>query len=925
MSASRSAKLLSRGLVALSVAAGSVALVRPATAQFQGAGPLEFQQGKFEDVTKGMQAVPGMMTFYRNGGEDPSKDHTRLLAAVPRSLLNADLMMANSISRGPAFGNPLDSGVLVRWVQSGNRLLLVAPDTRLRQTGNEAVLGAVRNTYTDSIIAGFPILTTDPAGNPVVDLSPMLYSNASGAPIPGMVRRDLSQLVKVKSFPENVLVDVDIVGMGRNGISDSVGVTYAFRKLPPLGSYQPRLADERVGYFTTVYQDWAAKYSDRENVTRFINRWNIRKQDPSLEMSPPDKPITFILEKTIPIQFRKAVADGILEWNKAFEKVGITGAIVVQQQTDDNEYAGADPEDARYNFIRWIVTGRGYAMGPSRPDPRTGQLLDADIIFDDSMVRFYMEDNDVLGPHALSASLGDQVEQFFRENPSFLPAGAQLPKVDQDLLRPTVAGLTETQAEVPNWRRSTSARAACSIGTGVRQQLAVAQLAAAAGGAKKLPDRLIAEIVTDIVCHEVGHTLGLRHNFKGSAWLSVDEIKKRRDSGDEPTWSSVMDYNPYLYFPGDKIESVRHLSSPTIGPYDYWAIEYGYSTPNGKGEKEHLAEIAGKTNSRELAYATDEDVEGFVSPDPTANRFDMGSDPVEWAKIRMQLADELLRTVNAWGLKKDEPNYYFRNVYSTLAFERVRYVPFAAREVTGLLESRSRAGDPNAPSAFTLLEPKKQREALKFIDETLFSEAFFAFDPEILNHLGASRWSDWASDPAARTDYPVHSAVLSMQAGTLAALTNASALQRVYDAEKKSKSDDKFTAAELITTLRDAIWADLGNAGGKFTDAKPMIGSFRRNLQEQYLNSVLSLAEIKQGSPVSPDLQTMLRYSLRELSAKIGKSLEAKDRLDFATRAHLSEAKVKIDRVLDAPYVPGAGGGQQIIIMQGRDTGGEGK
>jgi hypothetical protein len=897
-------------------AVASVPLVR---GQAGAPAAAENPQNKFAEATRGMQAINGLFTFYRNSPDDDSKDHSRLLAVIPRGLLNQDLMLAGTISRGSEFGLPIDDGTLVRWEQSGNRLLLVAPDTRLKEIGNDPVLGAVRHTYTDSLLAGFPVLGSDASGGQLIDLTDAIYSGINGVSL-GAVRRDLSKLVKVKSFPENAVVDVDVATMTGGNSARWTGISYAFRKLPPLGTYQPRLADERIGYFTTVSRDWAAKYSDHENLTRYINRWNIKKLDPSLELSPPDKPIVFILEKTIPIQFRKYVADGISEWNKAFEKVGITQAIVVQQQTDDNEYANVDPDDARYNFIRWIVTGRGFAMGPSRADPRTGQLLDADIVFDDSMVRFYMEDNDILGPHALSSSLGDQVLTFFRENPAFLPAGVELPSEDRELLKP-VAPTADTTNPHADLMPLSGASRQCAIGNGLQQQLAFAQMAASAAGSKKLPDRIIGEIVKDIVTHEVGHTLGLRHNFKGSAWLSIDEIKKRRDTGDEPTWSSVMDYNPYLYFPGDKIEQVRHLTSPTIGPYDYWAIEYGYSTPAaGKSEADHLSAIASKTNTRELAYATDEDVMGFDSPDPSANRFDMGSDPVEWAKMRIALSDELLKSVKDWGLKKDEPNYYFRSVYSTLAFERVRYIPFVAREVTGIYESRSRAGDPNAPSPFTLIPPAKQRAALKFIGDTLFSESFFNADPDLLNKLGANRWMDWASYPAARTDYPVHAAVLSMQAGTLAALTNQTALQRVYDSESKSKSDDKFTAAELISTLRDSIWAELDQPAKASTDAKPMIGSFRRNLQQQYLQNMLSIAELKPGVGVSPDVQNMIRYSLRELSTKIAKSLEAKDQIDFATRAHLNEARVKIDRVLDAPYVPSSGG-QPIIIMMGRDTG----
>src|SRR5690606_22353939 len=135
--------------------------------------------------------------------------------------------------------------------------------------------------------------------------------------------------------------------------------------------------------------------------------------DPNLELSPPEKPITFIIEKNVPLQWRRFVAEGILDWNKAYEKVGIVGAIVVQQQTDDNEFANVDPEDARYNFIRWIVTGSGFAMGPHRSDPRTGEILDADIIFDDSMVRYYHEDLlNQLGPASWATTLGPEVLEF---------------------------------------------------------------------------------------------------------------------------------------------------------------------------------------------------------------------------------------------------------------------------------------------------------------------------------------------------------------------------------------------------------------------------------------------------------------------------------------------------------------------------------
>jgi hypothetical protein len=893
-----------------------------------GGGGARGEMPKFDEVVKDMQAVPGLMTLYRNDPTDASKDHTRLLALVPRSLLKQDLLMANSVSRGSNFGFPLDDGVLVRWEQVGNRLMLMAPDTRLKDDGRNVINEAVRSTYRPVILAGLPIISMDASGGVLVDLSSMIYSGVSGVQVaPRIVRRDLSRVVAAKAFPENVLIDVDLALGDMSGQQplSTVGVSYAFRRLPASGSYSPRLADERVGYFTTVRQDWTTKYDERDTITRYINRWDVKKQDPSLELSPPEKPIVFIIEKTVPIQFRKYVAEGILEWNKAYEAVGISGAIVVQQQTDDNEFANVDPEDARYNFIRWIVTGNGFAMGPSRPDPRTGQLLDADIIFDDSMVRLYIEESEILGPKALASSLGEGVIEFYRENPAFLPTGATLPKSDKDLLREQY--LPRSAGDTPGFTdrlRGTDAMARqCSIGNGLRQRLSMARLAVQAGGGKKIPDRLVGEIVKDITSHEVGHTLGLRHNFKGSTWLTTEEIKKRRDAGDTATTASTMDYNELLYFPGDKIESLKHITTPTIGPYDMWAIQYGYSSPErGKSETEHLAAIATKTNLRENAYASDEDVTGFSSADPMANRWDMSADPTGWAKMRLAHVEELMKDVRTWAIKKDEPNYYFRSVLGTLMFERVRTMPYIARFVTGQMTSKSRPGDPNAVDGFVLLPPAQQREALKFLNETLFSDTFFDMDPTLFNISGASRWWDWASNPASRTDYPYHSAILSMQSGTLASLTSPASMQRVYDAERKTAADDKFTAAELINSVRDGLFGDL-DKGGRFTDAKPMLSSIKRNLQQQYIQNMLSVAELRSGTSVSPDLQNMVRFSLRELSARIGKATENKDRLDFATRAHLTEAKIRIDRVLDAPFVPSGGGGGPIIIMMGQTPEGQ--
>src|SRR3954468_17169465 len=614
--------------------------------------PGEFRFPEFATVVKDMQSYQGLFTIYRHKSDDPTKDQTKLYCQIPRSLLKQDLLLATSFSRGENAGFQ-GADYLVRFEMVGRRVMISVPDVRFVQTPGQPVTDAVSRTYTSGFLAAMPIVTLAPGGDPVVDFGAVL----TGTEIAGMrmnVRRDLCEFTKVKVFPDNALIDVDMAMMSGGGGGASVGVSYAFRRLPSMAEYKARIADERVGYFTTVRQDWAIKYTERENVIRYVNRWDVKRKDASLEMSPPDKPIVFVIEKTVPLQWRNYVAQGIAEWNKAYEKLGIVGAIVVQQQTDDNEFANVDPEDSRYNFIRWIVTGRGFAMGPSRADPRTGQILDADIIFDDSMLRFYFREFDTFGPAPVAAMMGPEFTTFLVEHPEFIPQGMSIEQVKDaarsltgqgELLHESpMAGAQPTVDGMPLSHRLNPARSECNYAVGLRQQLAMAHLAVAAAG-KKIPDRFIGDVIREIVAHEVGHTLGLRHNFKASAWLSESDIKKRRDTSDEPLVASVMDYNPVVYFAGDNIDKLRHFQTPCIGPYDYWAIEYGYKPADKVAEKEMLQQIAGQCTKREYAYATDEDTMGLNSVDPLVNRFDLSDDPIAWAKSRTILCDALLKNL----------------------------------------------------------------------------------------------------------------------------------------------------------------------------------------------------------------------------------------------------------------------------------------
>lgn len=887
-----------------------------------GARPSPPKFPELSEVIKDMDEIPGLVTLYRFKPDDPSKDPSRLLCRIPKSLMGQDLLLASSFSRGEMAGFP-GNEYLIRFETLGKNVVVVTPDARfVRPGGNQPMTDVISRTYGDGFLAALPILTVAGA-DPVVDLgSALLDSTLAG--MSTRARRDLSTYSKIKSFPDNTLIEVDLAISGAGAGGGRMGVYYALRKLPETRAYSPRAADERVGYFTTTRQDWGIKHTERDVVLRYINRWNLKKKDPSLELSPPEQPIVFIIEKTVPLRWRKYVAEGIREWNVAFEKLGFVEAVVVQQQTEDNEYANIDPEDARYNFLRWVVTGSAFAMGPSRADPRTGQILDADIIFDDSFVRALERKGDIFGIGPASAVFGPELATFMAANPAFVPMGHTVEEIIEHGhpgagLPTDRCELTPTATSARQWMQERLAQSTCGYASGLQHQLSFANFAAAAAGpGKQLPEKLLGETIREIVTHEVGHTLGLRHNFKASTWLTLEEMKRRRDETDEPTAASVMDYNAVLFFDGDDPEKLRHIMTPTVGPYDCWAIEYGYKVP-GKGdgdEKSMLAKIASRCTERELAYATDEDTTGLTSPDPFSNRYDVSDDPVAWAKDRAKLCDTLLKDLKKWAVKEDEPNEYLRSTFETIMREKAYNLFYAARMIGGQHFNRNRAGDPNARPALELIDPQKQRDVLAALNETIFNCDFFAVETSLLNDLGPSRWSDWASRAPSRVDYPIHQTIGSLQSYALLSVCSPQALQRVYDAELKSTADNKFTAAELIMSVRKSIWGELAVPDGKeYSDAEPMLCSIRRNLQVQHLRNLLAIADSPPGALVSADLQNLVRYALRDLGEQIGKLVKggSASRLDFATKAHLVECKSQIDRVLDAPQIKTSGG--SIIIL----------
>ena len=305
--------------------------------------------------------------------------------------------------------------------------------------------------------------------------------------------------------------------------------------------------------------------------------------------------------------------------------------------------------------------------------------------------------------------------------------------------------------------------------------------------------------------------------FKSSSIYSLDGLNSKTG---EATIGSVMDYWGVNIAPEGQEQG--HYFTPTIGPWDYWVIEYAYKpidASNPEGELKGLGEIASRAATPELTYGTDEDVIGYRyrDLDPLVNLWDLGADPLEFAKQRREIVAGLWDKIADKVTKEGMGYQRVRQAFGRLLYEHANTMYLACRYIGGQAHHRDHRGDENGRLPFAPVPAAKQREALQFLKEYALSDKAFDFPADLLNSLAITRWSDWGSDSwnAIRFDYPVHGIILRNQAFILERLLYPTVLSRVQDTELKfAKGEDAFTLPELFSGITDAVWMELGRGCG---------------------------------------------------------------------------------------------------------------
>ncbi|MBN1517039.1 zinc-dependent metalloprotease [Candidatus Sumerlaeota bacterium] len=849
----------------------------PGAQQQQAAAQNGAAKGKigkaFDDVIKDHEKIEGFFTFYWD------KEQNSLYMEILPSQL--DTMYLCSVSRDRAESSIFHSAEMMQnfpfeFRRVGRRIQMLHKNVYFRADKDAAFSRAVERDKSDSIVASANV-ECDPhpeRRSILVNAAALFMRDPANVQKLGVqVDMGNSFWALVKSYPENseVQVTLNFNGQGASRMDtipedDNFFHTYHYslHKLPD-SDYKPRPADERVGVFYTMYQDYTSLLRE-EPYVRLVRRWNLQKAEPRFELSPPKKPIVWWIENTVPVEYRDTVKAGVLEWNKAFEKIGFKDPIEVKQMPDDADWEAGD---SRYNVIRWMMLPeKGIAVGPAHSNPLTGEIYSADIRFSAEWVRF---------AYTQYERLADPLHGDAEAEAAAMGPG--------------------------HWDDPMNAAmgyGSCNYGAYKSQEAAFAwdvlAARAAADGTEASVSRedFVKAVIFDVICHEVGHTLGLAHNFKGSSAYTMEQLQDPEFTRQNGISASIMDYTPISIFP--KSEKQGEYWQSTVGPYDCWAIEYAYSEPDpdsGESEGEMLKRILSKAGDPMLVYGSDMDVRGgAMGIDPKCQLFDLGADAVEWREVNLKIGQELLTNMSALFEKQGQPYNHMRIAFSMALYQYRRSVDSMCAFIGGIDHTRVRAGDPGERLPFEPVSPEEQQRALAFLKQHVFSVDALRFDPVQLKKLAPSYYYTYSGEPYNdRIDYPVHTVIAEMHQDALNQLFDPLRLQRVLDLELYvEEGGASFSIADIFNEVRGAVWSEL--------DGPQNVNAYRRSLQRMHAQKMIDLMLASYGG-APYDAKMLARASLRQIRDGIAAALQ-QGGMDALTRAHWSETQDLIRAALEA-------------------------
>lgn len=813
-------------------------IVIPALAQERDEDEDEEAIETIAQATEDSDRFEGLFTFYR----DRETGET-LMEVSPEQLEREYIYVAVStdgVVEGGHFRGRYRANRIVSFSRHFDRLEIRSQNTAFYFDPESPLSRAAHANISPGLLVSEAIVARDDdTGTVLINVDEVFASEAllqvKASPDPdedpeddfrlGSLSEDKSKITEIRSYPLNSDVHVEYVYenpspivQGDEEITDSryvsIYMQHSFIAIPE-NDYEPRLTDHRMGFFaqqvTDLTDDSVTPYRD------LVKRWHLVKKDPTAAMSEPVEPIVWWIENTTPLEFRESIREGVLAWNESFEKIGFENALVVRVQPDDAEW---DAGDIRYNMLRWTSSPTppfsGY--GPSFTNPRTGQIIGADIMLEFSGVTR---------------------------------------RVQYQRILDNLDGSVVPEAAEPGY---------CTIGYELHLSQAFGRFAIEAlqlGAAQE--EQLVHEFLVDLTLHEVGHTLGFAHNFAASNMLTLDEIYDPAVVEERSLHASVMDYTDIHIATGGREQTAYFGTKP--GPYDDWIVEYSYSTGSDDpgAESERLAGIANRSSDSQLLFGTDDHVmraPGWAM-DPRIHWYDLTSDPIGYAEERLTLIEELLATAREKNVTPGESYHELRDAYIVMLAQFSRSIGVLAHQIGGVYIDRSVVEQPGAQTPFTPVSLATQEHAMEVLSSHLFAPTALSASQDLYAHLQEQRrlWNFYGETE----DPKVHEWLLAMQRRVLSHLLHPRVMTRITDSRLYG---NEYELADMMGDLTTAIFAE---------DLRGDVNTFRQNLQIEYVSR---LTDIVTGDDHDYPSQSMALYQLRGvermLRSKRGGNIETR-------------------------------------------------
>ena len=703
---------------------------------------------------------------------------------LPVKLLGKPFLVSNKLQQVPVELNESSANkginyanqmVRFEWDKEGKTVKMRQQRVTPEVPQDSHLARSVADNYIDPIIASMKVEGVAPDSSSVIFKVSDFFNgkknvlndifndiNIGTSPV-----SDLSRIVSVKSYERSVVAKSELTTTVHEGLSKvnvTVVVSTAICLLPEKPMARRR-EDWRVGYFSTpstIYNDEQQKVEHAS----YITRWRLEPKDTAAymrgELTEPVKPIDFYIGGAVPAHLRPYIIKGILDWNVAFERAGFKNAVRAIVPDDTLDVEG---DDMHYSVLTYAASEKANAMGPSTIDPRTGEILEADIIW----------------WHNVQSLISEWIT-------------------------------VQTGAVDPRAR------------------------------SLKLPIELIGDAVRFVACHEVGHSLGLRHNMMASAAYPTDSLRSEsfttRMGG---TSASIMDYARFNYVaqPGDNVK----VMSPNIGVYDLMAIEWGYRWyPQGTNEDEVLSAFLEKHKGKEYRYSEAQPQRAAV--DPRALSEDLGDDPVKSARLGIENLKRVMPNLVEWT-KNDKPGQNYdeaAGLYSAIIFQWSLYHYHVMANIGGIYMERPDIEWQNDPAkkAYIFVEKERQKEAVQFLlDEVLcFPEWLFG------SHFSTQIFP-LRKTPFGTTEQEPAMLLKNQQNYIFWDLLANDRLVRMYQNEWMN-GEDAFTAVEMLQMLHESIF--------KKTIAGQKLNVMERSLQKSFVDALITAAAESEGVKINKSI-----------------------------------------------------------------------